>query len=364
MRGVRIMKDKLFHLIDIIFYHFYRFIMGIIYKYKTMVICRDIVKISPNYKKAIRAYWKRYYRNISLSDFKWYQTKKNIKNIRLIPDTVYHSRIEPYFNDIKSVEAFSNKGYYSLFFRDFKVPYTIAKNMTGVYMDDDFNIISQNEVKKLCLNEEEILIKPSLDSGGGRNITFLQMNEEGACCKLETALDKYKKDFVIQRVVKQHEEINKLNSTSLNTVRIQSFLYKGNVEILSSFLRVGHKGSRIDNLSSGGLAIAINENGELNSFACDGDGNISYRLPNGYQFKKKKIPGFEEIVKSVKKLHPRFVNFGIIGWDIAVDEEGEPVFIEFNPIDTCIRNTQIVKGPLFGKLTDEVLKEVYGNKKR
>ena len=47
----------------------------------------------------------------------------------------------------------------------------------------------------------------------------------------------------------------------------------------------------------------------------------------------------------------------IVGWDIAVDEEGDPVFIEFN----CNPGqNQMTYGPTFGDYTDEVLEEVFG----
>jgi len=358
------MKDKLFHMIDIIYYHFYRCIMWIVYKYKTIGIDKGADEISPKYEKAIRSFWKSYYRRMDISDYKWYKTKTNQKNIRFIPDIVFHTKIEPHFIDLASINAFSNKCYYSLFFHGFKVPYTVAKNINNIFMDDDFKILSQNEVKQLCLKEDEILIKPAIDSGGGRNITFLQMKAEGADSQLEAALAKYQRNFVIQRVIKQQEELGKMNPSSLNCVRIQSFLYKSKVHILSAFLRVGLPGIRVDNLGQGGIAIAIKDNGEFHPVAYDGEGNIFYRHPNGYEFKGKEMPAFEEIVKSVKELHPRFANFGIIGWDIAVDEEGDPVFIEFNLIDTCIRNSQLANGPFFRELTDDVLKEVFSKKKR
>jgi hypothetical protein len=358
------MKDKLFLCIEIIFKHFYSFVMWIIYKYKTKVICKNVEQISPEYKKAIRTYWKKYCRKINTNNFRWYQTKGKIKNVRLIPDVIFHSKIEPHFNELKTIEAFSNKCYYSLLLQGYKVPYTIAKNINGMYMDDNFSLLSLTDVIKLCIKEDDIIIKPALDSGGGRNITFLQMKKIDGNRKLENILKKYNKNFVIQRVVVQHEELRNMNSTSLNTVRIQSFLYKGKVYILSAFLRVGLSGVRVDNLCKGGISVSIKENGDFHSIAYDGEGNKFDKHPSGYVFKGNKMPGYDKIIESVKALHPRFANYGFIGWDIAVDENSEPVFIEFNLIDTCIQTAQLANGPLFNVLTDEVLDEVFCKKKR
>lgn len=358
------MKDKLFRNIEIIFKHFYSLVMWVVYKYKTIVTCKGTEKLNPRYKKEIRAYWKRYYKKMDVSDFRWYQTKLNLKNIRLIPDIVFHTKIEPSFTDLKSIEAFSNKCYYKLLFQGFKVPYTIAKNINGIYMDDDFRIVSLKDVIQLCRKEDEIIIKPAIDSGGGRNITFLKMKTENANHKLEAILEHYHKNFVIQRVLVQQKELTKMNPTSLNTVRVQSFLYQGKVYILSAFLRVGRPSSRLDNLLKGGVSISIKENGEFHPVAFDGDGNKFFHLPSGYVFQGNKMPGYDKIVESVKTLHPRFANFGFIGWDIAVDEDSEPVFIEYNLIDSCIRNAQLANGPFLGELTDEVLDEVFCKKRR
>jgi glycosyltransferase involved in cell wall biosynthesis len=251
-----------------------------------------------------------------------------------------------------------------MFFYGYKVPYTIAKKINGLFMDDDFKLIGIREVIKKCLKEDEIIIKPAIDSGGGRNITFLKMNQADSINRLKTILKDYHKDFVIQRIVVQHEKLREINPTSLNTVRLQSFLYKGEVHILACFLRTGVNGSRVDNISNGGIAVCIEKDGTFKAKAFDKKGNSYDRHPNGYIFKGGFLPSYEKIIKSVKELHPRFAKHGIIGWDVAVDETGEPVFIEFNLIDTCILPEQLINGPILKEFTDEVLDEVYHKKKK
>lgn len=62
----------------------------------------------------------------------------------------------------------------------------------------------------------------------------------------------YNGNFVIQRILKQHIFLNRFNKKALNTIRVLSFLYNGQVHILSAFLRIGGENSRLDNVSSGG----------------------------------------------------------------------------------------------------------------
>lgn len=357
------MKDKLFIWVYKVFTHFYQSIMWVVYKYKTLKKCKNVKNISPEYKREIRSFWKKYCRT-STKDFRWYKTKNNLKDVRLIPDVIFHSKIEPHFNNLKTMDAFSNKCYYNLLFQGYKVPYIIAKNINGMLMDDNFKSITLSEVIRLCRREKEVIIKPSIDSGGGRNITFISMEDTDSVRELVKNLKRYKKDFVIQQVITQHEELSKLNPSSLNSVRIQSFLYKGQVYILSSFIRVGRPGSRLDNIVQGGVSIAIKENGDFFQDAYDDGGNKVKNIPSSYAFEGKKMPGFDKMIEQVKSLHPRFANFGFIGWDIAVDENADPIFIEFNLIDTCISYAQLARGPLFQNLTEDVLDEVFGKKKK
>lgn len=359
------MKDKLFHHVATLLKRGYCFIMWVVYMYKSFSTYKNLKDIDPNYKKEIRSYWRKYVKNIGLREFRWYQSKGAPNNVRFITDSIFHSRIEPYFNDVTIMDAFSNKCYFNLFFQGFLVPDTIAKKINGYYMDDNFNLLEFHEVIALCKRENEIVIKPAIDSGGGRNITFYQVKKDEDSNHLKNILNSYKSDFVIQRKLKQHEELNQINSSSINTVRVVSFLYHGKVQILSFFLRVGNIGVTVDNLSSGGISINIDRYGHFFSSGYDDKGNEYLQHPSGYVFEGKSMPAFDKIMACVKQLHPRFPYFGLIGWDIAVNENGEPVIIEFNLIDTCIHASQLANGPFFQEFTDEVLDEVFHrNRKR
>lgn len=359
------MKDKLFHHVGSLLKLGYRFVMWVVCMYKNFSTDKNLKDIEPKYKKEIRSYWRKYVKNINLREFRWYQSKGASNNVRLITDSIYHCRIEPYFNDITTMNAFSNKCYFNLFFQGFLVPDTIAKKINGYYMDDNFNLLEFEDVVALCKSESEIVIKPAIDSGGGRNITFYQIKKGGDSKNLRKILNNYKSDFVIQRKIKQHEELNKINSSSVNTVRVLSFLFHGKVQILSFFLRVGRIGATVDNISSGGISISIDKFGHFVSSGYDNFGNEYLEHPSGYVFEGKSMPAFDKIINCVKQLHPRFPKFGLIGWDIAVNEECEPIIVEFNLIDTCIQASQLANGPFFQDFTDEVLDEVFHrNRKR
>ena len=56
---------------------------------------------------------------------------------------------------------------------------------------------------------------------------------------LISAIDGLKANFIVQEAVKQHAVLAALNPSSLNTIRVVSFLFEGTIYILSSILRMG-----------------------------------------------------------------------------------------------------------------------------
>lgn len=355
------MKDRLFFHVITMLKFFYRVVIWLTYTYKNAFQCSNAPRLNRAYKKKVRGYWKRYLPYLNLNDFRWYQNNGAKFNVGLITDTIFHSRIVPYFNDLKTIDAFSNKCYFSLFFQGYQLPQTIAKNMNGNYMDDEFNFLTESDVLRLCKREKEIVIKPAINHGGGRNISFLQMKdlEDNDFGKL---LKRYDSDFIIQRKIIQHDELEKINSSSVNTARVYSFLFKGNVYVLSFFLRTGFPGNNIDNISGGGIAIPVDDNGFFYPFGYDNKMNTYAKHPSGYTFRGNQMPGYHAIIDCVKKLHKRFSYYGIIGWDITVGVNEEPIIVEYNLTDTFIKHSQVVHGPFFRDLTEEVLAEVFHKK--
>ena len=70
------------------------------------------------------------------------------------------------------------------------------------------------------------------------------------------------------------------------------------------------------------------------------------------------IPGTDRVIETAKQLHPRVGHFKWIGWDFTLDQDGDPLLIEFNtaPGDHAQR---VCGRPLFGDLTDRVLEDYF-----
>ena len=74
----------------------------------------------------------------------------------------------------------------------------------------------------------------------------------------------------------------------------------------------------------------------------------------GYQ-----IPCYDKVIAMVKRLHLRLPFFNLLGWDMAVGEDGEPVLVEFN-VDPGLSQSAFRSG--MGEYTQRIIKELWPRK--
>ena len=239
-------------------------------------------------------------------------------------------------------------------------PYTILKNIDGVFYDEENNVIKEDKIVNKLQKYDEVIIKPSIESGGGRNVQFIKKEQYNDILNI---IKDYKENYVIQEVLKQCEELAGFNQ-SINTIRIMSFYHNGEVKILSSVLRMGINNNRTDNATTNGISCGITSTGELKAVGYDLSGNKYDKHSNGNAFKGVKIPNYNKIIEIIKKEHKKFGHFRLMSWDFAINKDKEPCLIEINLANQGINILQLNNGPLFGDLTTEVLEEVFGGRKK
>lgn len=273
-----------------------------------------------------------------------------------IPDDIWFHKIIPHFNTLLFAQALQDKGQHNLLLPGLKRPRTVVKNIAGVYYDED-NLLTEDEAIARCLAVGRFVIKPSVGSGKGSDVRFFNGSEMTPKEVRQLFLQYNGRNFIVQEKVKQHKCISAIYPNSLNTLRILTFLYKNEVHILSVNLRIGSGDSEIDNISQGGFACQVNMDGRLSPLAVTRMGLWVDKHPSGTVFADVVIPGFDKLIKTVKEAAFKISHFKIIGWDFAIDEEGDPIFIEYNAIPGQIN--QKTGGPTFGAMTHEVLSEVF-----
>ena len=264
-------------------------------------------------------------------------------------------KIYPYFNNLLLGKAYADKCAYDLLFPTLRQPRTIVKSSCCRFYDGQGRVISKGEAVRLCLMEREFLIKCSTNSSEGKNIAILSGQEINET-EVRKLIEKYETNFIVQEFVKQHEYLAKLNSSTLNTLRVQSFFFQGETHILSAQLRIGCSSARVDNYSAGGYACNINPDGRLSSRAVSKANGWAEVHENGFAFKDVVVPSYDRVIELIKREHAKLPLLNIIGWDFGIGEDGEPVFIEINVTPETNQNGS---GPTFGDLTEEVLKDVF-----
>lgn len=322
---------------------------------------KDMPQLTSAQKKAVRQFWKPYC-HIDTDWIRYYTHVNGKFDPRYIPDDLYYTKIDQHFNQRKLGYGFNDKNYYSLIFPDIKQPKTVVRKIGGLLFDENYRQIDAEKAESLLAMRPEVIVKPSQESGSGRDIKFYDTKTDIDELK-KVLCDKNEKNLIIQDIVKQHHELAKMHPQSLNTVRICTLMLEDGIHVIIPFLRMGANNSRIDNVSaSSGVTAEIKENGQLmgRGFYDVYSGRTTDRHPNGMLLSEIKVPALDKMIETVKSAAPYAGNFRLIGWDLTVDEDGDVVLIEANMRKTgAITVGQNMHGPFFGDLTETVLNEVF-----
>lgn len=322
----------------------------------------SIDSIDIDYKNQVRNYWHFYKNRVNTDWHKWYSSRNGIKDVRYIPENFYYCDIEPFLNNLDVVKAYADKAFLSVLLPEITRPRIIAKNMSGVFYDDEFTLITIEEVVRRSYKERKFVIKPTMKSGGGKNVKFISNsgNFDNDSNVIKNLIKEYKENFIIQETIPQHTDLKRINPESINTIRTISLFFKGQVHILSSVLRMGINHSPVDNQTAGGICTGIKIDGSTLKYAFDRAGN-SYEIhPQGTAIKDIKIPAYQQVIAIIISAHSKLGHCKIISWDFAIDENTSPILIEINLRGQGINPHQTNNGPLFNDLTTDVLNDVYG----
>lgn len=316
-------------------------------------------KLTKEQKKEIKEFWKPYKR-VSTKWCRYYSAKNGKFDPRYIPNTLIYTTIDQHFNSRKLGYGFNDKNYYSKIFAGIKQPETVVRNFgAGIFTDSQYSQISIDEAVDLIMKSDEVICKPTQESGSGRGIEFWKTADKRDDIR-NYLLDKNNEDYIIQGVIKQHPDLKAVHEDSINTVRICSLLLEDGVHILSSCLRMGVGKNRVDNVTAGGISCGILPDGSMDEYAYNYyTGERFDTHPQGYVFKGNKVPSYNKAVELVKMAHPMIGHFRLVSWDIAIDEDGDAMLIEANMRKGGINLHQFSNGPLFGDLTEKVLNEIF-----
>ena len=290
------------------------------------------------YKNTILPFWKRYGVRPGKHWIKRTCSTSKSYDPRCIPAGIWYGRIIPHFNSVLYERQLQDKNLHHLMFHGIKRPETIFKCMGHSYGNDDLSPISRDEAYARCLRPGKYIIKPTTDTFEGKGIqVFSDTDGQDAIFSL---LDRYAgMPFIVQRFVPQHPVLSAFNGSTLNTVRLVTLVLNDEVHILSSILRIGADGNCVDNVSQGGYQVTIQPDGSLQKLAYTNHGyhtssgqvetRVEYveQTHTGARFEGTFVPSWDKLCETACQQALRLPYMKLIGWDLAVDDQGDVVLI-------------------------------------
>lgn len=326
---------------------------------QTLKIKKKSLKIKPlssQEKRVVADFWGKV--KVNTDYISLYNRHNETFDPRYIPNNIYFAEVDTHFNSARATKAIDDKNLYDFYFHDVRCPKTILRKIEGSYLDATHQIISFNEVIEKCFAQKEIIVIKATNSNSGRGILFWSFDDGVEALK---SILYSPNNYIVQEIIKQHPAIGSLHQSSINTLRIVTLYYKENVHVLSSVVRMGVDGSRVDNTPYSSMFCGINSDGSLKKYAYNMNGYRFDKHPNSTVFSEVKIPDFNSCIAFVKKLSPRFIRVSkLTSWDVAIGEDGLPILIEVNLSYGQLDYHQYTNGPIFGNLTEEVINEVFG----
>lgn len=230
----------------------------------------------------------------------------------------------------------------------------IVQKIDGHIVLEDNTEISKQEAVELLKQHPVFVAKIARGTGGGKGVRKVVLDDiQDKDSFLNELLSPI--DIEFEKVVKQNDYLSQFNPDSVNTIRFITLNINEKCTELSSFLRMGSRGSFVDNLSGGdGVLVGINQEGDLNDFGIDKNFNKLYKAPTGIALKGMRIPEFARIKQQMIDFHKRIPFANLIGWDVTLDVNMNPVIIEINLDTAVIEAHQVFNGPVFGDRIDEV----------
>lgn len=316
-------------------------------------------KLTKEQKKEVQDYYLDMIgKKVPLYCHEYFYSRTGVFTKEYVPNNIYHCELVPKANQHRLQSAYGDKNMCDLLFPGENIVHSVLKNMNGYYYYEG-RPISEEEAISLCQNMNKVIIKPSRLSEG-KGVQLFSVKDGVTDLNGETIsqlFKEYKKDFLIQEWVKQHEGMAALNPTSVNTIRILSYRSGMEVLIIYSVVRIGRSGSVVDNQCAGGISTTIDEEGKLGGEAFGGfsKDNI-HATDTGIVLKGYKLPSYNKAIEFVKRLHLKLPYFNLVGWDVAIQRDGEPVLIEFNT-NPGLSQSAFKSG--MGKYTERIIRELW-----
>ena len=319
----------------------------------------DAKKNYPNWKRLTEAQKKQIAEYWGLtrpieSDFMTHEIMLNAReefDVRYVPEKVYRLYLDPGLTDRQLVTALADKNYFERYQPSFPFPHTYVRNVNGWFLDHDYRHITREEAEKIMIEHLPLIVKPSLISGEGKKLRLVS-DAKG----VEKVFADYDKNYLVQEKLIQCSVFEQTNPHCVNAMRIVTAIVNGEAKFLSGMLLANTTDAIACNINKGPgegvVFLAIDDEGKFLETGYYENAKRFKTLPNGLHYAGMEVPAYREAVKLAVEAHESMPMLGIIGWDITIDKNNQPVIIEWNPRGIGMYHSQLTTGPLFGEYSD------------
>lgn len=150
----------------------------------------------------------------------------------------------------------------------------------------------------------------------------------------EEVLRDYASGFVIQSAIQQHPTLSGVTGQAIGTIRVVTVLRDNDPEVLYTLWKIPSPTAMSDNYWQDGSMLAELDRDSGKILQCRrGTGPAQEQVDthpiSGKAFADVQIPHWDQILDITRKCHALFPRHGVLGWDIAVTENG-PLIVECN----------------------------------
>ncbi len=287
------------------------------------------------------------------------------------PELLYIPEFERFMNiDREFAKLLTDKNFLALVAAGVgvKTPKCYLTACEGGYRDANNRLISRDEALKQMSDLGGVFAKPTKDTCSGQGC-FVADFENGvdklSKRTVDEILDELGKNFAIQERLVCHESIRKIYAGSVNTFRIITYRWRDKIYATPTIMRIGQGGNYLDNAHAGGMFIAVNEDGVLDSTAfTEFKKEFQTHPDSDLVFDGYRIELFPKALAAAVKMHEALPQLGSCNWDFTLDADGEPLLLEANTLGGGIWVVQMAhgRGP-FGERTGEILRWIRMMKK-
>ena len=186
-------------------------------------------------------------------------------------------------------------------------------------------------LKAFLRGRDRVMVKP-LDQCSGIGISIIDLRDADA----EKIYEQLRRDNtpLVEEVVVQSDKMSALAPYTVNTIRIVTILNGDTVTPVAAGMRLGAKGQVVDNFFQGGISVCVDpRTGRIATTGLDNQNNIYERSPaTGVPLVGYPVPEWDAALALVTEASRMIPTLRYVGWDVAINQNDEPLLIEGNAL--------------------------------